>query len=229
MARLGRDAEEVRQRGEADAARALAEQPPREPDGVDDRRGDAPAREPLDLAVEEAQVEARVVGDERRRRRRTRGSRAPRARRVGAPRSASGRMPVSDVTAGGSGAPGSTSVSNASSSSSARTRCAPISQIRDVRGESPVVSRSTTTKCACSSEDVRPGRRGETDRRAPPGEPRVARDDVVEERPRERGRRAARARRGRAPPRPRARARAGPRRARRGGRQRRTRAACGGS
>ena len=69
----------------------------------------------------------------------------------GAPRRAAGWMPVSAVTAGGSGARGSTSVSKVSSSSRARTRCAPISQIRALRGVRPVVSRSTTTKCACSS------------------------------------------------------------------------------
>ena len=64
MARLGRDAEEVRQRGEADAARALTEQAARQPDGVDDGRCDPLAREPLDLALEEREVEARVVGDD---------------------------------------------------------------------------------------------------------------------------------------------------------------------
>ena len=39
-------------------------------------------------------------------------------------------------------------------------------------------------------EDVRAGRRGEPDRGAAPRETRVARDDVVEERPGERRRRA---------------------------------------
>ena len=42
------------------------EQPAGEPDRVDDRRGDPPAGQPLDLAVEEAEVEAGVVGDEHR-------------------------------------------------------------------------------------------------------------------------------------------------------------------
>ena len=41
-------------------------QPPREPHGVDDRRGDALAGELGDGAIEEADVEAGVVGDERR-------------------------------------------------------------------------------------------------------------------------------------------------------------------
>ena len=57
-------AEEVRERGEADAAQATGEQAAGEPDGVDDRRRDPPSRQPLHLAVEEADVEAGVVGDE---------------------------------------------------------------------------------------------------------------------------------------------------------------------
>ena len=64
VARPGRRAEEVGERGEPDALLAALEQPPREPDRVDDRRRHPPAREPLDLAVEEAHVEAGVVGDE---------------------------------------------------------------------------------------------------------------------------------------------------------------------
>ena len=40
------------------------EEPAREPHRVDDRRADARAREPLGLAVEEREVEARVVRDE---------------------------------------------------------------------------------------------------------------------------------------------------------------------
>ncbi len=42
----------------------LSEQPPREPHGVDDLRGNAAAGEPLDLPVEEGDVEACVVGHE---------------------------------------------------------------------------------------------------------------------------------------------------------------------
>ena len=66
VARHRRDAEEVGERREAEAARPLRQQPLREPDGVDDGRRDAPPGEELDLAVEEAEVEARVVRDERR-------------------------------------------------------------------------------------------------------------------------------------------------------------------
>ena len=66
VTRPRRRAEEVRERREPDALDPAGEQPPREPDGVDDRCGDSPAGQPLDLAVEEADVEARVVRDEHR-------------------------------------------------------------------------------------------------------------------------------------------------------------------
>src|SRR4249920_3278536 len=41
------------------------EQASGEPDGVEDRRGDSSPREPLDLAIEEPDVETGVVRDER--------------------------------------------------------------------------------------------------------------------------------------------------------------------
>ena len=63
----------------------------------------------------------------------------------GAPRSDRGSIPVSAAIGGGSGRRGLTSVSKRSSSSSSRTRTAPISQIDELPGERPVVSRSTTT------------------------------------------------------------------------------------
>ena len=65
MARRGRDAEEVRERRQTHAARPPLEQAPREPHGVDDGRRDAPTGEPLDLSVEEREIEAGVVRDER--------------------------------------------------------------------------------------------------------------------------------------------------------------------
>ena len=64
VARPRRRAEEVRQRGEADALLAAREQPACEPDRVDDRRRDPAAGQPLDLPIEEPHVEPRVVGDE---------------------------------------------------------------------------------------------------------------------------------------------------------------------
>ena len=56
----------MRELREGEALAPPVEEPAREPDGVDDRRGDAPAGEPLDGAVEEADVEAGVVRGERR-------------------------------------------------------------------------------------------------------------------------------------------------------------------
>ena len=66
MARVGRRAEEVRELREREALAAAVQQAPREPDGVDDGRGDAPAGEALDGVVEEPDVEAGVVRGERR-------------------------------------------------------------------------------------------------------------------------------------------------------------------
>ena len=64
MARAHRGAEELRERGEPDPRDAPCEQPAREPDGVHHGRSQAAAGDQLDLAVEEGQVEAGVVGDE---------------------------------------------------------------------------------------------------------------------------------------------------------------------
>ena len=117
----------------------------------------------------------------------------------GAPRTSPCAMPVRAVIAVGSGTPGLTSVSNVAPASSASTRWAPISTIRERAGERPVVSRSKTTNEACSSRRGGTGRVGEPDRGAAPREPRVARDDVVEQRAgdRRRGRREREERAGR--------------------------------
>ena len=61
----GRDAEEVGERGEADAAHASFEQAPRERGGAQGRLREPPAVRPLQLPLEEPLVEAGVVGDER--------------------------------------------------------------------------------------------------------------------------------------------------------------------
>ena len=57
-------AEEVRERRESEPRAATGQQAPREPDGVDNRAGQARPDESLRLAVEERQVEARIVRDE---------------------------------------------------------------------------------------------------------------------------------------------------------------------
>src|SRR6202012_4780357 len=51
---------------ETRALYAAAEHVARERDGVDDRRRDSPARHPLELTVDEADVEGRIVCDEHR-------------------------------------------------------------------------------------------------------------------------------------------------------------------
>ena len=62
----GRDSrpEEVGERLEAEALRPSVQEPPREPDRVDDRSSHPPTREALHGPVEKAHVESRVVGDE---------------------------------------------------------------------------------------------------------------------------------------------------------------------
>ena len=77
--------------------------------------------------------------------------------------------------------PGFTSVSNSSASSSRRTRTAPISQIRLVAAERPVVSRSKTTSSASSSSGSGRGSASETTA-SEPLDARVAGDDLRDER-----------------------------------------------
>ena len=66
VAGLGRGAVEVRERGEADAADAAVQKPARERGRVECGRTQPPSRQPFELPVEERDVEARVVRDERR-------------------------------------------------------------------------------------------------------------------------------------------------------------------
>ena len=66
VAGLARRAEEVRELAQREALAPAVEKAAREPDGVDDGGGDPAAREPLDRAVDEADVEAGVVSAERR-------------------------------------------------------------------------------------------------------------------------------------------------------------------
>ena len=66
VARPSRRPEELRERHEAGARGASREEPAREPDRIYDRSRQPGACQPLRLAVEERQVEARVVSDEHR-------------------------------------------------------------------------------------------------------------------------------------------------------------------
>ena len=144
----------------------------------------------------------------------------------GAPRSASARIPVSDVTAGG----------QRDARVDEGLECVPELERADALGADLADARRPRRepgRLEVDDDEVRVlekdvGARGrrEADRGAAPGEPRVADDHVVEERARERGRGAREREEDRAPrPRP-APAPVGPRRAPRGDRRRRTRAAC---
>ena len=66
VTRLDRRPEEVGERRQPDAPGSVAEHAPGEPDRVHDGRRDTPAGEPLDLPVEEPEIETCVVGDEAR-------------------------------------------------------------------------------------------------------------------------------------------------------------------
>ena len=85
VARPHRGAEELRQGAQAARGDPPREQPSRQPDRVDDRRGEPSALDQLDLAVEEADVEAGVVRDEDRRPTRSRGSAGPPRRATARP------------------------------------------------------------------------------------------------------------------------------------------------
>ena len=151
------------------------EQLPREPDGVDDGRGDAAAGQPHRLVVEERHVEARVVRDEDRVARE--GEEAADGRR-------DGRRPPQLVVA--------------QARSARRRRLQPRARVRErlealrrarararaprrsrraarVPGRRPVVSRSKTTNVACSSSSSSPGARRERDEVAGPAQARVGR------------------------------------------------------
>ena len=64
VAGLRRGAEEVRQRRKAHARGAAGEKPPRQPDRVQDGQAEPPSMQPLDLMVQKADVEPRIVGHE---------------------------------------------------------------------------------------------------------------------------------------------------------------------
>ena len=178
VARPRRRAEEVRERGEADALLAAGEQPAREPDGVDHRRRDPAAGQPLDLAIEEAHVEARVVGDEDGVAGELEEAAHAPARPAALRAARSGSMPVSAAIGAGSGRRGLTSVSNRSSSSRSRTRTAPISQIAEEPGREPGRLEVDDDVGRALERERRARRLGEPDARPAPGEPRVAVDDV---------------------------------------------------
>ena len=118
-----------------------------------------PCRAPAARGAARRWRRARAAGSRRRSGRCGRRARSPRARRSRsrsagptgpAPRRSRWWMPVMDVITGGSGTPGSTSRSKVATGSSPSILTAPISTMRAPR-PTPVVSRSTTQKRACSS------------------------------------------------------------------------------
>ena len=220
MARPRRRAEVVRELGEVRAARP--DELARERDGVDrDRaepRGRSAARSPgrgSDRS-KRALCATSTASPAKARKRRTA---APTG---GARRSSASRRPVSAAIVGAERRAGVRERLEALARARARsTRTAPISQIRaPPRRQSPVVSRSTTTKVACSSGRSPRRRGGERDEVARASASRAsAADRLLEQAAREPDGQRARARTGGArPPRP-GPAPAAPRRAPRGGRR----------
>ncbi len=224
VTRLDRRPEEVREVREAEPLRPAAQQPPGEPDRVDHRSCDAPARQPLDGAVEEAHVEARVVGDEDG----VAGEREEAAHgEVGGRRSA--HVALGDTRQGGDRRRQRHARVDEGLERGAGLEClhplrADLDDPRAGRRETRGLEVEHDERGVLEQERGT-GRVGEPDRGAAPGKPRVTRDDVVEQRAcdRRRGRRERKERSGRvARPAP---VPAAPRRARRGGRRRRRRAA----
>ena len=226
MARLHRRAEEVRELREARARHAPGEQPPRERDRVDDGRGEPRPGQPLGLAVEEREVEARVVRDEHRVAGEARGTAAPRPAACGAPRSCRSVSPVSAVIVGPSGTPRIDErlelVDELEADDAHRADLADLRRARPQAGRLEV----DDDERRVLEQQVGAERPRERDRVAAPREPRVRLDDLGEQRAREPDRRLRGARRAGAPPPRRRPARAAPRRAPRAGRRRRASAAC---
>ena len=178
----------MRERGEREALAPALEKPPREPDRVDDRRRDAPAGEPLDLALEEREVEARVVRDERRVAREAEEAadgqlRARRPPQVGVAdpgeRGDVGRERRARVDE---------RLERVLDRERADAHRADLADAAAARGE-PGRLEVEDDELGVLDQDVGVRRVGEPDARAEPGEPRVALDDVLEQRAGERSRR----------------------------------------
>ena len=190
MARLHRGAEEVRELCERCARHTPGKHTPRERDRVDDGCSEPRPGQPLRLAVEKREVEPRVVRDEH-------ASPAKRMNRCtaagarGAPRSCRSVSPVIAVIVAPSGVPGSTSVSNSSTSSKPTILTAPISQICGGARAQPCRLEVDDDVGRLLEQEVDAERARERDRVAVPREPRVGLDDLREKRARERDRRLA--------------------------------------
>ena len=199
VARLGRRAEEVGQAREAEVPRPALEQPSREPDRVDHGRRDPPPGQAQHGVVEEGHVEARVVRDEHgvAREREETAHGEIRARR-------SADVSLADARQGRDrGRQRHPRVRRASRTcrrrSSASTRCAPISTMREPRGREPGRLQVEDDERGRLERDGGARRIGEPHRGAAPLQPRVTGDDLIEQRASDRRRGAeARAKRARA-------------------------------
>ncbi|MCZ7588821.1 MAG: hypothetical protein M5U27_08240 [Gaiella sp.] len=192
MARLRRHAEEVGERREAHPAGSLTEQAPCEPHRVHDGRRDPPTGEPLDLDVEKREVEPRVVRDDRRV---AREGEQPPYREL-RPRSAAERLGPDPRQRGDGSGKGDAGVDQGLERVGELERADPLrADLADPRRSrrEPGRLEIDDDEVRVLEQEVRARRRGQPDRGATPRESRVARDDVVEERPRE-GRRGARER-----------------------------------
>ncbi len=143
----------------------------------------------LHLAVEEREVEARVVGDDRA----VAGERDEAAdREVDARRGTQRRGPDPGQRRDGRGQCDARVDERLERVVELERADALRADLADARGagREPCRLEVDDDEVRVLEEDVRTGRVGEADRRAAPGEASVPRDDVVEERPGERRRRA---------------------------------------
>ena len=184
---LGR-VEEPRELAEAEARHAAGEQRPRETHGVDDRRADARARQPLGLAVEEREVEARVVRDEHR----VAGEGEEAPHRLGRPRRAAQLLVPQTGDGARSGADRKPGIDEGLELGLDLEAAEPDGpDLADPGLARPQARRLEVDHDVrrLLEQERRARRLGERDRVAVPGEPRIGLDDVCEQRAREGDRR----------------------------------------
>jgi hypothetical protein len=185
MARLRRDAEEVRELPEREAVAATGEQTAGEPHRVEHCGGASPPRQLLHLAIQEGDVEARVVRDERRVAREVQEAAEG---ELDARRAAEVLLP--DARQGGDERrQGRARVDERLERVHELERADPdgpdLAHPAGLRGE-PRRLEVEDDQLGVLEWDVRVRIVGETDAGAEPGQPRVAVDDLAEEGARER-------------------------------------------
>jgi hypothetical protein len=185
VAGLDGGAEEVGERAEADAGRAAGEEASCKPDRVEHRGRQPSPFEGFDLAVEEADVEAGIVGDEH----------ALAGEREKTAHGLRGGRSTAEVTLSNAGQGGDRTRERASGIDQGLEPTG-LCEIDDADGAD--LADAIASRCEARGleveDDVCRGlerklvelRAGKTDRAAPPGKPRVLRDDLFEEPARER-------------------------------------------